>query len=206
MKVKLFSAAVASVCFLFLCSCASVGDKFAMPSDDKLELGKLTSSQATSFFGKPKLTATKLTTLGNFEYLKYNFSRVDISAVSTKQLVLEFKDDKLNGYYYWSSFHDDKTTVNVTNVNAIKMGFGKMTKEEVLQLLGKPYGKALCPSEITNFKDACEKNTEVWGWFMANNVSLWGPQNAGMAEVVVSFNNDGKVSAVDLHTDDSRVK
>ena len=174
MKIKQAFIGIICLNLLFLCSRVSVGDKFQTPSLEKLELGKLAPADAFALFGKPKLTASEIKPTGNFEFYHYRFSRADISAVSTRETVLEFKDGKLNGYFYWSSFHDGKTKVDVDNINKLKAGFGTMDKDDVLVLMGEPDGKAMCPTEITNFKDHCDKNTEVWGWFTANNISLWG--------------------------------
>jgi hypothetical protein len=146
------------------------------------------------------LTSTKITSDGNFEIYKYVYSHADISAFSTRVLLLEFKDNKLNGYYYWSSFNADKTKVNLQNIDTLKMGMGKLTKNEVIALIGKPEGKALCPTMIRDFKDECSKNTEVWGWYMADNINLWAltPQKIKTAELSVSFDSVGKISSVDL--------
>ena len=201
MKIQNTFISALFVCpLVLLCSCASFGDKFSTPPADRLEFGKLTPADAITLFGKPRLTATKITPDGSYEVYKYAYAQADISAVSSRVLLLEFKEGKLNGYYFWSSFNADKTKVNLQNVDKLKAGFGKLTKDDVMALMGKPDGKAICPSVLEDFKDRCTKNTEVWGWYMTDNVSLWtmGPQKVKTEELYVSFDNSGKISGVDL--------
>ena len=201
MKIlKLFVFTAFFYPLILLCSCASYGDKFSAPPADRLEFGKLAPADAITLFGKPRLTTTKITPDGNYEVYKYTYAQADISAVSSRVLLLEFKEGKLNGYFYWSSFNADKTKVNLSDVDKLKAGFGKLTRDDVAGLMGKPDGKALCPSILADFKDRCAKNTEVWGWYMTDNISLWtlGPQKVKTEELYVSFDNSGKISGVDL--------
>jgi hypothetical protein len=74
----------------------------------------------------------------------------------------EFKDDELNAYLYSSSFDPDKTRIDLTKVDRIKIGLS--TENDLLSLLGKPSGKALCPSALGEYKDKCAKDSEVWAW------------------------------------------
>jgi len=201
MKITKFFA-ICGICLplLFLCSCASTGDKFTPPSTDQLELGKLTSADALMRFGKPRITGTRVTADGSFEIYKYVYAAADISAISQRVLLLEFKEGKLNAYYYWSSFEADKTKVDLKNMDKLKAGVGKLTKDDVVALAGKPNAKGYCPSTLSDFKDRCAKNTEIWGWLMTDNYSLWAlqPQKLKTVEMYVTFDSDGKIAGIDL--------
>jgi len=158
----------------------------------------MTATEADSLFGKPTHLVTKTTTEGNFQIYKYDFAQANLAAVNTRVLLLEFKEGKLNGYFSWSSFSKDKSHFDSSAEAKLKTGVGKFTKDDVLALLGQPEGKALCPSIINDFKDKCEKNTEVWGWYMSDNISLWVRRDVKSAQLVVSFDSSGKVSGVEL--------
>jgi hypothetical protein len=183
---------------VFLCSCASFGTKFTPPSPDKLMFGKMTSEEALKLFGKPYALVNKTTTNGTYITYKYSYAQADPGSVNSRELLLEFKEDKLNGYYGWSSFGTDKSKFDPNIADKLRAGVGKLTKDEVAVLVGAPQGKALCPSVITNFKESCEKNTEVWGWYMSDNINLWVRKDVKSVELTVSFGADGKVSGVEM--------
>ena len=194
LKKALFSFAF--VPLLLFCSCAVVGHKFEAPSPDQLEFGKLTPADALAHFGKPLVKNESVTPDGSFEVYKYTYAENGVGAVNNRQLLLEFKDGKLNGYYFLSTFDKDKTKVDLTNVDKLKAGLGKLTRDEVTALAGRPNGKALCPTVLLDFKDKCDKNTEVWGWLMSDNINVWVPRRVKTSDLYISFGSDGKISGV----------
>jgi hypothetical protein len=182
---------------IFLCSCASnVGTRFSMPDVDKLQFGKMQTSDASTLFGKPNSTKINVTPDGNYEFYKYDNAKVGLIYVSERVLLLEFKDGKLNGYYSWSSFNEDKTKLDLKNLGKLRAGLGKLTKDDVLQMVGKPNSKALCPSMIDEFKEKCAKNIEVWGWFMRDR-SGFNPAIFNWSALYISFDASGNISSVE---------
>jgi hypothetical protein len=198
---KVLLPLIFSCALMFLCSCTSVGTKFSPPDPDKLQFGKLQASDAIALFGKPDGTVRKMTSDGNLKVYKYAYALVNFGVASERVLLLEFKEEKLNAYFNWSSFREDKTTFDPATVDKLKAGIAKLTKNEVTALVGKPDGKALCPSTITCFKDHCDKNTEVWGWYMKDNLNFWRPPNVKVTELFVSFDANGTIS--DVETDET---
>jgi hypothetical protein len=181
--------------FLF-CSCAVVGHKFDAPAPEQLEFGKLTPSEALTSFGKPAVKTDTTTKDGNFEVYKYTYAENNVGAINGRQLLLEFKEGKLNAYYFWSTFDKDKTKVDLASIDKLKAGIGKLTRDEVITLAGKPNAKALCPTILVDLKDKCDKNTEIWGWLMTDNINTWVPRKVKASELYVSFGPDGKLSGV----------
>ncbi|HSY10418.1 MAG TPA: hypothetical protein VK840_05835 [Candidatus Dormibacteraeota bacterium] len=198
MKIqKAFALLLFGSSLIFLCSCASVGTKFRPPDVDTLQFGKMQTSDALTLFGKPHFMVKDTTADGSFEIYKYEYTKIVFGNVSQRVLLLEFKEGKLNGYFCWSSFKQDKSRFDPKAVDKLKAGTGKLTNSDVLALVGKPDGKALCPSTIVDFKERCAKNTEVWGWYMKDNISVWDPENIKITELFVSFDANSKVSDVE---------
>lgn len=186
---------------VLLCSCASVGKNFAYQSVSQVELGQMRSSDYATMFGKPSSVTTKTTGDGKFELVRYLYSQANMSTAKVRLLDLEFRNGTLSGYQYLSSFDDDKTTFSAAAVDQIKQG--ATTKQEVISLLGKPHGKALCPSVADDFKDRCGKGTEVWVWSSFEKLSTFGAAYGGdkMAnmQIYVVFDQNGVVTAVDTN-------
>ena len=157
-------------------------------------------------FGQPYSTGKKTTSDGDFEIYKYAYTQVNFGEASQRMLLLEFKGGKLNAYFNWSSFNQDKTKFDPEIERKLKVGVAKFTKDQVEAMAGKPDGRALCPSMVADFKEKCAKNTEVWGWYMKDSINLWGPQNVKTTELFVSFDAAGKVSDVEVEetTDPNR--
>lgn len=183
---------------LLLSSCVSVGTKFETPSDEVLVLRKLTPVEAFKHFGQPYMKETKATKDGTFLTYKYLFQQNKFGTVSSRVLLLEFKENSLNGFFWWSSFSDDCTKVFMDCVEKLNSGVGKLGKDDVLALAGKPSGKAFCPSLLSDFKEGCEKNTEIWGWYMQEQYRVNDQKTPKSQQLTVTFDADGKVSSVQL--------
>lgn len=182
---------------VLLSSCVGFGTKFDTPSDEALVLGKMTPVESLKQFGQPYGKSTKSTKNGDYLTYTYDFAVNRFGTISSRVLLLEFKENTLNGYYWWSSFKEDKTTVNQDCFGKLQAGIGKLTKADVLALAGKPNGKAHCPTLISDFKEACEKNSEVWGWYMREQVDVTGERTPKSLELTITFDADGKVSTVE---------
>lgn len=181
-----------------LCSCASVGNNFSLSDTDKLPLGTSRTSEVISLLGKPTNQAIQTTTDGDYEVRRYNFAKVVISTGSAKLLLLEFKNDKLNAYLFASSFDEDRTVVDFQQIDRLRAGVGKLDKVEVLAMMGKPDGKALCPSTLPDFKERCPKATEIWSWAMADKFDANSPLYIETTLLCIMFDANDKISSVEM--------
>ena len=177
--------------------CASVGHKFNYDASANLELGKMQASDYQSIFGgKPTATSKTTTADGKFEVVRYTYAFADMGTARARTVVLEFKDGRLNAYVYLSSFDREQNPVALEKVSQIKDRVS--TKSEVLDILGKPNGKALCPSTLDDFKQRCEKCIEVWTWQGMGSLSTFGAAYGGkrpaIKTIFVSFDKNGVVS------------
>jgi len=148
---------------LTLCSC-SAGLRFNHDKVATLDLHQFKSTEYVNLLDEPFRTSNTVTADGKYKHAWYYSALRDylIGNVSRRTLLLEFKDEELNAYLYMSSFDSDKTQLDLPKVDQIKIGIS--SKNDLLSLLGKPSGKALCPSVWGEFKDRCAKASEVWAW------------------------------------------
>jgi outer membrane protein assembly factor BamE (lipoprotein component of BamABCDE complex) len=79
--------------------------------------------------------------------------------------------------------------VDISKVDNVKIGLS--TRDDVISVLGKPYGKAFCPSQLADFKDSCTKAKEVWGWVTFQHGV--GNKFVERKYVLIMFGEDGKV-------------
>ncbi|HEY5909985.1 MAG TPA: hypothetical protein VJA21_05215 [Verrucomicrobiae bacterium] len=195
LKLTGLTAMVAGVA----CGCASVGKDFKYQGAGSLELKQTRSSDYQALFGKPNSVEMKETSEGKFELVRYLYAYADMGSARSRVLDMEFRDGTLNSYHYLSSFDKDKTTVNADQLKQIQRGVSK--KEDVLQLLGKPHGKALCPSYDADFKDKCGKGAEIWLWTVMGKASTFGVAYGGdqieVHNIFVIFDKDGVVTEVE---------
>ncbi len=181
------------------CGCASVGRDFKYQNTTSLELGKTSSANYVTMFGKPNAVELKDTSDGHFELVRYLYAYANLGSARTRALDLEFRDGSLNAYHYLSSFDKDKTVVNMDQLKRIERGHSK--KNDVLQILGTPHGKARCPTQNADFKDKCSKGTEIWVWTAMAKLSTFGAAFAGdqvaMHNIFIVFDKDDVVSEVE---------
>jgi hypothetical protein len=115
--------------------------KFNYQAREQLNLGSTTVLETVPLIGEP--TGAKAIQYEdiNFSQLEYAYLETDATGiVSVRHLFLEFKENILNGYYYTSSFSDDATDFDLEKSKEIEIGTS--TKENVLNILGEPSGKA----------------------------------------------------------------
>jgi hypothetical protein len=186
---------------MLLCSCTA-GLMFNYNKAADLDLYQLKSTEYTDLFGAPLRSTNMTTGDGKYKHVwYYSSSKALSSRVSRRTLFLEFKDDQLNAYVYASSFDIDKTRADLLKVDHISIGTS--TKSDVLTLMGKPYGKALCPSLLGDYKDKCTKPKEIWAWIeFDKTTSVWNNDPRGNKSVFVMFDASGKV--IDLKAIDNQ--
>jgi hypothetical protein len=194
MKIAKMLAQILLIASLaLLSSCATFGTAFNLQESDKLQLGKTQTSDAVSLFGKPYSTDKKSNADGNYEIFAYNYAQNSFGTIGIKLMALEFKEGKLNGYFFTSSFKSDKTQFDLKITDSLKAGIGHLTQEDVLAAIGKPNGKVMCPTTLSDFKKRCAKGTETWAWLM-NEAS---GKSIKTISLYVSFDASGKISGVD---------
>jgi hypothetical protein len=164
------------VCILF--GCATVGGPFPYQNKQNIVIGKTTKDEGIQLFGSPFGTTKTSNANGNFSILKYAYANGGGSRV----LIIEFKDNVLNAYIYVSSFEEDSTKFDYAVGKTIKEG--SFNKAVVLKKMGKPAGKALCPSTMGDFKQLCHTEKEVWKWAF------------GSKHLNIAFNKNGIVSLI----------
>jgi len=182
-----------------LCGCASVGHNFNNTAVQNLELGQMQSSEYRSVFGeKPAATSTTSTADGTFEVARYTYAYANLGSAKGRTLILEFKDGKLNAFEYLSSFDEDHKAIPFDQATRITNRVS--TKSEVVNILGKPTGKALCPTTLDDYKGKCDKCVEVWSWQSMSSISTFGAAYGGarptIQNVFIGFDKDGIVSEV----------
>jgi hypothetical protein len=179
--------------------CASLGHSFNSKVAQQLDFGSVQTSNYRSVLGEnPTATEQRSTPGGKFEIVRYTNAFGALGTASARVLLLEFKEDKLNAFMYLSSFAEDQTHTPADNVNQISSHVS--TKTDVLNILGKPNGKAHCPSNLEDFKDKCEKCVEVWKWNSISSHSTlgsaYGGQKLSTKSVSIGFDKDGVVSEI----------
>jgi hypothetical protein len=191
--------------FGLFCSCASLGPDFH-PNPSALKLGQLKNSEYIQLFGEPNEKQNKTTIDGKYEIVNYEYIKNSLGMVSSRVLILEFKNGILNGYEFVSSFDEDKTKVNFQSADRLRAGINKLSQSDVIAALGEPNGKALCPSTLSDYKDRCAKGAEIWGWFMTEKLRYGFSHSVDVksTDVYVVFNAAGKV--VDVQTEENSQK
>jgi hypothetical protein len=188
-----YTTYLALVTFIWMGGCASVGTKFDHQNVLSLELGKTSYKDSVSMFGEAAKVEVKQNSDGMFQLVLYVYVHANIGTAKERQLTLEFRDDLLNAYSYASSFKEDQTLVNTDQLSEIERGTTRGRDME--DLLGRPDGKARCPSET--FKIWCAVGTEVWVWRSMNRLSTFGAAYAGIQTktntVFVVLDNEGLV-------------
>ena len=166
------------------------GHQFNYERSVDLDLHKVKKSEYASIFGKPSKITDLYAGGDKYQIVWYNSAyRPFMGNLTVRNLFLEFKNEELNGYMYVSSFAEDKTVVDISKVENVKIGVS--TRDDVISALGKPNGKVFCPSQLPDFKDNCTKPKEVWEWFTFQHE--FRNRLAEKKYVLVMFGEDGKV-------------
>jgi hypothetical protein len=136
------SAALAGI----LSGCA--GTNFVRPDDAALQNGKTTIAEARAKFGSPfrQSDVTKNdqnVTLLSYAYANTGGTPLDTGVIPARSLELGFWKDVLVSNVFNSTFKDDASAFDASKRAAIVKG--KTTREQVMELLGKPAGYAMYP-------------------------------------------------------------
>jgi hypothetical protein len=193
MKKKPGMPCVLLLAACILAGCVSIGESFKTGGVQGLELGQLRSSDYAAIFGKPTYVVRTNTANGEYEVDRYGYARANPGNSSVRMLDLEFKNGGLNAFYYLSSFSEDETKADSDSAKKLAAG---QTKEEVLRIMGRPAGKALCPTTLVDFKEQFGKvrnGTEIWAWCYIKRLVTFGNTPNESTTIYVVFDTNGKV-------------
>ena len=125
MKARVAQTLVVIQCaflVVLLSSCATTRERFNYANVPALELGQLRIEEYPERFGKPTLVGRKTTSEGNFDVVRFREVKGNLAGgASGRELVLEFKEGVLNGFFYVSSFDEDRTNVDLAKTDQIKI-------------------------------------------------------------------------------------
>jgi hypothetical protein len=178
-----------------VCACAT--HDFNASKVVTLELGKSRSSGYTDRFGDPRAKRVVTTTDGKFETAAYWQVVHNFSGDCLRILKLEFRNDLFNAYVSGSSCDEDRTSVDLRAAETLKSRIDTLSATDILRILGKPSGKALCPSKLGDYKERCEKAATIWYWASMPERSVIGSGDVSATCAVISFDKDGKVLQIE---------
>jgi hypothetical protein len=169
-----------------LSACATGPQRHSFTDTAALVLGKTTPEECRVLFGDPKSTHADTGGEGRTETYLYIRTSNRGSRTFARALSVEFKDGALNGYFSSSSFPADRSTFSSANLAKIK--WAASTKDEVLNLLGKPAGTSRCPTTLWIGSKCKRTGREIWVYEDLHPVPLLGPpliKNAFTGSVVL---------------------
>jgi hypothetical protein len=138
--------ALASTCAaLLLAACA--GTDFVRPTPDQLRLGATTKEDVLKQFGDPRSKGSAIVSGESVDSVSYAYAAVGAEAYSpgvtgARSVEFVFWKDRLVGHQFNSSMKADATYFPKDKAAQVKQG---MTRQQVLQLMGEPSGRAVYP-------------------------------------------------------------
>jgi len=191
------------ISFLSLIGCSGpIGQLFDYHQTLNLKLGKTTKQETVAMFGDSY--DVRPDSKNNYEIWEYSYipkftgsPHSDIGTVAKRYwLLLAFSEGILHEY----KFEAQEGTYANDFSSAATISVGKSEKEEVLQLLPEPSGKAFCPS-ILYEKTICENGSELFFWFSCtqNTIKIVRNKwvgNKTLNSLVVVFDAEGIVTQV----------
>ena len=162
MRYRILLVAVLLFGSLLLTGCVSVGTDFNYHRVNDLVLGEKPAVDYEVMFGTPRAVKSRKDPDGEFKQIVYFYA---VMYEGARLLTLEYRDDKVNAYYYSTNFDEERTETRTKHFNMVEIG---QTKEEVEQLLGRPNGRALCPCYLEMFEEHCSLGNEIWVWKSLN--------------------------------------
>lgn len=190
-KIFLLIGSIFGMVLTFI-GCASSGKSFKYENIPVLNLGSINKEDYQKYFGAPNSKTNISNSNGEYLIAKYVYAYAGMGNADSRVLLLEFKGDDLNGYVYLSSFDKDRTIADLTKMNRIQKG---LTKDQVVEILGKPTGKSICPSNLMDFQKDCSAGNELWIWQSIDFTS--SGKKAYSASIRIGFDKEGKVEYSD---------
>jgi len=184
-KVKLM---LALFVIIFITSCA--GRNFVRPEPESLSLAKTTYQEILNRFGSPFQEGTVLKNEKTVKTISYAYATTGRTPLfegvtPARAIGFYFLDNTLVGYEFVSSFKEDNSYFDENKINQIKKD--ETTRDQVIELLGKPAGMYLYPLIKSN-----EDKAIVYLYSHTKSFKSYR-QN-----LVVSFDNNGLVTDVNF--------
>lgn len=139
-RTALFALALA------LAGCA--GTNFVRPTEDSLQLGKTTLGEVQARYGAPRSSGSimkndQTVRTASYAYASTMGSPLHEGVTPARAMGLYFHDDRLVGYEFISSWKEDHTDFDEKHVKDLAKG--KTTRQQVVQMIGKPSGRYIYP-------------------------------------------------------------
>ena len=198
---RIASVVLTCIATLSVLSCATVDTveffrQFNYQNRTRLVIGETSESETIKLFGEPWTKST----VGEFSRTEGEFSRWDYIYQAPKRgirvLSLEFKDERLNAYVYVSTIPEDATDFDFDFDKGKLIDEQRSTKTDVLALIGEPFGKAICPSMISSYRQLCNMGSEVWYWYSSGPAASLRKTGIWYHEIAIAFDENGVVSGV----------
>lgn len=160
---------------------------------EKLQMRQTTEEQMKAIFGDPDASGLLNSKDGSSCYYRYySFeNHGPFFPADMKSLMVEMRDNRMNGYVYCSSADKDVTRFDASAVTKIKSGTS--TRDDVTQLLGPPAGHVLLPSLVKEVNEVSKPDTqEVWVYTSGDELRL-SPWNRSSVQMgFIAFDKQGR--------------
>lgn len=165
----------------------SVGRDFIRPELGSLSLGKTTYHEILQRFGSPREEGSvtkndKLMKTATYVYSSAAAKPFADGVTPARGLSFHFLDNDLVGYNFNSSFADDHTNFDESNVNRIKKG--ETTRQDLVKLFGQPGGVQRFPLVKSKEDEAL-----VWQYLQVKRSGLTFKAYIKNLEVTVGADN-----------------
>ena len=167
-----------------------------------LVLGSTSPQEIVQNLGEPHEKETVVVNGKSVEKIEYLYVNApgeplfDYVTASAGSQTFWFWKEKLVGHTFISSFRKDNTLVEEEKARQIHKG---QTKEQVVEILGPPHGKKIYP-----FTEGRDSDIYYYGYAHSSYAKREGFYKSDVKlrryviKVDVYFNDEGKVSSVDL--------
>jgi hypothetical protein len=193
MRLRIISRILAIWIGAMVIGCGSTV-RFAKPAPESLVLGKTTYQEAVVMYGKPTLQQPMTLNGENVNSATWSFVGAPDSQpfkkyhIPNKSLAMWFWSDSLVGYVFTSSFQEDKTDFDESQIPRIKKGETRV--EEVVKLLGPAPGFLVYPC----IRDVDTKALKYFYQQLNSSSDLY------TEDATISYNKEGIVTDVTYST------
>lgn len=193
---RLLLCSIIFISLLSVTGCASRSD-FIRPSSDEYRLGVTTYGQVIQKMGDAFSSGSALMNGENVKSITYSYSNnmadpAEPDVIPARSIAFAFHKDVLVGYNYVSNFKSDNTNFDESKIKDVVKG--KSTKQEALNILGKP-------SSFYIFPVSKERSGGSVGYHYAGVISTGLYSRRSFSKyLVISFDEKGIVSDVTYTT------
>jgi hypothetical protein len=192
-----------------VCGLAALGLSCTSPPDlalrnlEALELGRSGRAQYEALFGEPRAARVVVLPSGIHDVALYGHAFEGFSGTCMRMILIELRNEVLNGYVGGSSCEEDQTRVSLEATAALVHGKGTLSMEAAIARMGKPSGIAKCPSYF-GYQRLCEGATDLRAWIEVPTQALFGGRLRA-AITLASFDSEGILRDVSAERGDYRL-